>query len=337
MLSLTTVAILVACNSNQQTGTPSMTSGDLPGTGVSVTPAYSVLEELFQTEVVNIGLEKLGYDVQKGKELEYATMHVDIANGGIDFTTTHWARLHQEFFENSGGDDKLELTGTFIDNVLQGYKIDKATADQYNITDIAQLKDPKLAALFDSDGDGRANLTGCNPGWGCELVIEHQLDAYDLRDTVQHDQGQYFALMADTITRYQQNKPILYYTWTPLWVSGVLQEGKDVTWLEVPFTSLPEKQGDVTEADTTVDGKNLGFAVDQEEILVNQSFYDNNPAADKFFEMAEIPIGDVSAENQLMQQGEDSPEQIRGHAEQWVADHQEKFDGWIEAAKKAAA
>lgn len=335
--TLAAIATLAACGGGQQTTTPDTEtdSGALPGEGVSVTPAYSVLEELFQTEVVNIGLEQLGYTIDPPKELEYATMHVDIANGGIDYTASHWARLHEEFFENSGGDEKLERTGTYIANVLQGYKIDKATADEYGITSIDQLKDPEIAALFDTDGDGKANLTGCNPGWGCELVIEHQLDEYGLRDTVQHDQGQYFALIADTITRYQQGEPVLFYTWTPLWVSGVLKEGEDVTWLEVPYTSLPEAQGEVSEADTTVDGKNLGFAVDQEEILVNQEFYDANPAAAKFFELAEIPIDDVSAENQLIQDGEDTPEDIRQHAEDWVAENQAEFDSWIEEAKAA--
>ena len=110
-------------------------------------------------------------------------MHVDIAK------RRH--RLHRRplvptpqrvFFENSGGDDQLERTGVFIDNVLQGYKIDRATAEEYGITSLEQLQDPEIAALFDTDGDGRANLTGCNPGWGCELVIEHHLDEYGLRD-----------------------------------------------------------------------------------------------------------------------------------------------------------
>jgi glycine betaine/proline transport system substrate-binding protein len=338
-LATVSMAALVACNGGQQTTTPDggEAMGDLPGAGVSVTPAYSVLEELFQTEVVNIGLEQLGYEVQPGKELEYATMHVDIANGGIDFTAAHWAQLHTDFFENSGGDEKLERTGGFIDNVLQGYKIDKATADEYGITSLDQLADPEIAALFDTDGDGRANLTGCNPGWGCELVIEHHLDEYGLRNTVQHDQGQYFAIMADTITRYNQGEPVLFYTWTPLWVSGVLKEGEDVTWLEVPYTSLPEAQGEVTEADTTAEGKNLGFAVDRQEILVNQEFFDDNPAAATFFELAEIPIADVSAENQLMNDGEDSPADIRRHAEEWVADNQALFDSWVEEAKAAGA
>lgn len=337
---LMAIAGVSACNSGQEaadTGADgetetAETAASLPGEGVTVVPGYGLLEELFQTEVVNIALERLGYDIDAPKELEYATMHVDIANGGITYTPAHWEKLHEEFYVNSGGDDALERTGTYIANVLQGYKIDKATADEFGITSIEQLQDPEIAALFDSDGDGKANLTGCNPGWGCELVIEHQLEEYGLLDTVQHDQGQYFALIADTITRYEQGEPVLFYTWTPLWVSGLLKEGEDVTWIEVPYTSLPEAQGEISEADTSADGKNLGFAADRQVILANQTFVDENPAAAKLFEIMELPIGDVSAQNQLIQDGEDSPDAIRGHAEAWVEENQAQFDAWIEEA-----
>jgi glycine betaine/proline transport system substrate-binding protein len=316
--------------------TEDTTASAMPGEGVSVTAAYSVLEELFQTEIVNIGLEQLGYTIESPKELEYATMHVDLANGGIDYTAVHWETLHSDFYENSGGDESLERTGIIVDDVLQGYAIDKATAEEYGITSIDQLQDPELAALFDTDGDGRANLTGCNPGWGCELVIEHHLDAYGLRDTVQHDQGQYFAIIADTITRFNQGEPILYYTWTPLWVSGVLTPGEEVEWLAVPYTDLPEEQGEVSEEETTAEGVNLGFAVDQIRILANQEFVDNNPAAATFFDAVAIPINDISAQNQLMQDGENTPEDIRRHAEEWIADNQELFDSWVEEARATA-
>jgi glycine betaine/proline transport system substrate-binding protein len=156
-----------------------------------------------------------------------------------------------------------------------------------------------------------------------------------LRDTVQHDQGQYFALMADTITRFEQGEPILYYTWTPLWVSGILSPGEDVVWLEVPYTSLPEEQGDVPEEQTTVDGENLGFAVDQQRILSNDAFIQENPAAQQFFELVSIPRGDISAQNQKMRDGEDSPEDIRRHAEEWVTENQADFDSWLEEARQA--
>ncbi len=336
------LASLTACQPNAETSAPegSETTGEQtsetpPGEGVEVTAAYSVLEERFQTEIVNIGLEQLGYTIDSPKEIEYATMHVDIANGGIDYTPVHWQQLHSDFFENSGGDEELERVGVIVDNVLQGYAIDQATVEEYGIETLEQLQDPEIAALFDTDGDGRANLTGCNPGWGCELVIEHQLDEYGLSETVQHDQGQYFALMADTITRFEQGEPIFYYTWTPLWVSGVLTPGEEVEWVEVPYTSLPEEQGEVTEEDTTTDGTNLGFAVDQIMVLSNDEFVNANPVAATFFELVEIPIDDVSIQNQLMRDGEDSVEDIRRHAEEWIAENQDTFDGWVEEAMSA--
>jgi glycine betaine/proline transport system substrate-binding protein len=101
---------------------------------------------------------------------------------------------------------------------------------------------PKFAKLFDTDGDGKANLMGCDAGWVCESVINHHLKAYELEDTVEHNQGQYSALMAEMVTRYQQGKPILYYAWNPHWVASVLEVDKDVIWLEVPFTALPQNQ-----------------------------------------------------------------------------------------------
>ena len=53
-----------------------------------------------------------------------------------------------------------------------------------------------------------------------------------------------------SIARFQNGQPILYFTWTPYWVSGAPVPGKDVEWLDVPYTSLP----DGVVAETTFDG-----------------------------------------------------------------------------------
>lgn len=63
---------------------------------------------------------------------------------------------------NVYGDKKFYREGVFVNGAAQGYLIDKKTADQYKITNIAQLKDPKIAKLFDTNGDGKADLTYCN-------------------------------------------------------------------------------------------------------------------------------------------------------------------------------
>lgn len=313
----------------------SASAADLPGKGVTVQPLKSsIAEETFQTLLVVKALERLGYKVEPIKELEYAAGHVALANGDGTFMADHWDPLHIDFFERAGGEAKIFREGVFSPGALQGYLIDKATADKHGITNIDQFKDPKIAKLFDSNGDGTADLSGCNPGWGCEAVIEHHLDAYGLRDTVTHNQGSYSAIIADTIARYQQGQPIFYYTWTPYWVSGVLVPGKDVVWLEVPFSSLPGGQANT---DTALpDGTNYGFQVNNQRIAANREFAENNPAAAKLFSIMQVSANDISAQNLRMRDGEKSAADIDRHAEAWIKANQQKFDGWIKEALAAA-
>jgi glycine betaine/proline transport system substrate-binding protein len=308
-------------------------ANDLPGKGVSVLPLKSSLaEEAFQTLLVMRGLEKLGYTVEPMKDLEPATEHLAIANGDATFMANHWSLLHADFYKNSGGDAKLWRKGVYSDGAVQGYLIDRKTAEQYNITNIAQLKDPAIAKLFDADGDGKADLTGCNPGWGCELAIENHLGAYQLRDTVTHKQGSYAALMADTIARFKQDKPVLYYTWTPYWVSAVLRPGTDVVWLQVPFSSSQEGK-----ADTQLpNGRNYGFQANQEQIVANRAFIEKNPAAAKLFEVMKLPISDINAQNLRMSQGANTQKDVEQHTDGWIRVHQALFDSWIAQARAAA-
>ena len=308
---------------------------NLPGKGVSVQPLKSSLaEEAFQTLLVARALEKLGYDVQPMKDLEPATEHLAIANGDATFMATHWNLLHADFYKNSGGDAKLYRKGVYSDNAAQGYLIDKKTADQYGIKSIDQLKDPAIAKLFDTDGDGKADLAGCNPGWGCEKVIEHHLDTYGLRDTVTHKQGSYAAIIADTITRQQQGQAVLYYTWTPYWVSGVLVPGKDVTWLQVPFSALPGERKDV---DTALpDGSNYGFQANKQHIVANRAWAMANPAAAKLFAVMKLSNNDISAQNKRMRDGEDKEADIERHVAGWIKGHADVYQGWLKAARAAA-
>ena len=306
---------------------------NLPGKGINVLPLTSTIdEELFQTLIVSRALEKLGYTVHPSKALENGTQHIVVAQGDATFMANHWLPLHQEFYERNGGAKVFYREGVFSTNAAQGYLIDKATADQYKITDITQLKDPKLAKLFDTDGDGKADLTGCNPGWGCELAINKHLKGLQLEGSITHRQGNYAALLADTIARHQSGKPVLYYVWTPYWVNAILKPGKDMVWLQVP--NIPGAKGD---DDTQLpNGKNYGFKVNNQYILANKKWTDANPAAAKIFATLQIPIEDITAQNLLMRNGENKSTDIHRHADSWIKAHQAKFDGWVKAAMAAA-
>lgn len=299
----------------------------------NVTPYQgSIVEETFQTELVNRALEALGHSVSDIKEVDYAIAYKQISQEAqsdeIHFMAVNWAPLHENMYKKAGGDTTFYRKGQYIEGCAQGYLVDKKTAEKYGIDTINDFKDPKIAKLFDADGDGKADLTGCKPGWGCEKVIEHQLDAYGLRDTVEHNQGEYSALISDTITQFKQGKPILYYTWTPYWVSGILRPGKDVKWLQVEYTAHP-----VTNDTQLPNGANYGFNVNSMRIVANKAVAEKHPDVAKLFEVMSVSVNDVSAQNKLVRDGQNKSKDIERHVDAWIKAHQAKFDGWIKAAK----
>ncbi|AXF75152.1 glycine betaine/L-proline ABC transporter substrate-binding protein ProX [Erwinia tracheiphila] len=308
---------------------------DLPGKGITVKPIQSTIsEETFQTLLVSRALEKLGYTVEAPDEVDYNVAYTSIASGDGTFMATNWQPLHDDMYKAAGGDSKFYRQGTYVSGAVQGYLIDKKTAEKHHIRTINQLKDPELAKLFDSNGDGKADLTGCTPGWGCEAVINHQLKAYGLSNTVEHNQGNYSALIADTLTRFRQGKPILYYTWTPYWVSDVLVPGRDVVWLQVPFSSMPGAQKAI---DTTLpNGANYGFPVNMMHIVANRAWAEKNPAAAKLFAEMKLPVADINAQNSRMHQGQSSEADIHAHVDGWIKAHQAQFDSWVHDAQAAA-
>ena len=325
---------LLALTLSALTGAQAM-AADLPGKGVVVKPLQSTLaEESFQTELVNRALQTLGYDVQSTSEVDYNVAYTTIASGDGTYLAVNWDPLQTDMFNAAGGTDKFYRQGTFISGAAQGYMIDKKTADKYHIHDLSQLKDPKLAKLFDANGDGKADMVGCEPGWGCAQVIDAQINAYGLSNTVQQNSGNYAAIMADTLSRYHAGKPVLYYTWTPYWVSNVLKPGKDVLWLTVPFSANAGSQKNL---DTTLkDGKNYGFPVNNEHIVANKKWAAANPAAAKLFAVMKLPLADVNAQNLSMHNGKASAEDIQMQVSGWIKAHQATFDGWIATATAAA-
>ncbi len=308
----------------------------LPGQGVVVRTGVGPLaEETFQAEIVNIGLERLGYRPAPILHMTYPLLVTALATGDADLMPVFVEPNFTPLFVKAGGDAKLRKVGDLWHEV-SGFRIDKRTADRYHITNIGQLKDPAIAALFDSDGDGKADLVGCDPGWSCEPLIERQMDAYGLRNTVTVKKGNYAALIADTLARHQDRKPILYFAWEPFWLGEVLKTDRDVVWLEVPFTTYPPEAGTITAEETDLNGRNLGYAHGHCRVLGGKTFLDHNPPAARFLSVLRIPTEDLLRESYRIKQGEDKPENLRKHAEQWIVAHQTLFDGWLAEAGMAA-
>ena len=308
-------------------------TGSLYGSKVTAVQT-SIAEEGFQMRIASELVGMLGYEVEITNGVSYEVAYQTIANNAnsedVYFMTSSWDPLHNNKIKGAGGEQKLVQVGTYVSNCAQGYLIDKKTALKYNIKYINDLKDPKIAKLFDTNGDGKADLAGCDAGWGCEGVIEHQLDAYKLRDAITHNQGQYSAIITDTIASYKSGKPILYYTWTPYWVSGKLVPGKDTVFLQVTHSAHP-----ITKSTKLSNGADYGFNVNAQKIVTNASTLKNHKDIAKLFEVMKLDVNDISGENMLMSKGENKDKDIQRHAKMWIQANKALVDGWIQTAKAA--
>ncbi len=324
---------------------PTAQAKDLPGTGKTVKPARATWDTgWFQTEIYIKAIEKLGYNVQPPVTLGNPAFYQAVGQGDVDFWVNGWFPLHNTYKKNfQPGAETIGYVAK--GGALQGYLIDKKTAEKYHITNLSDFKNKKIDKLFDTNGDGKANLVACPPGWGCELVIKHQLDAYGLRPYIEPIKASYSASMADAIGRYREGKPIFFYTWTPNWTVGMLKPGKDVVWLEVPYPSLPKDQKNLEKYTSLKNVKGcagghnpckLGWPANDIRPVANKAFLKKNPAIKKLFEEMRIPIKAIYAQNAQMNAGADKPKDISHQADQWIAAHQKEFNRWIKQAEAAA-
>lgn len=323
---------------------PAIAANHLPGKGVKVQPARATWNTgYFQEALVREGLKELGYEVEFPKELQNPLFYQSVMLGDVDYWTNGWFPNHVSQMPK-GSDDKVEIVGYVVKaGGLQGYLVSKRDVDKYNIKSLDDFKRPEVMKAFDSNGDGKADLTACPPGWGCEKVITHHFDVYGLDDYINPIKAGYSASMADTLARYKSGEPIFFYTWAPNWTIGMLKPGKDVMWINVPFIDPLESQ-EAGKDRMTVSGiegavsdpLKAGFVVSDIQVVANKKFLEANPAAKKFFEVFTLPLSDINAQNTRMENGEKSQADIERHAQEWISAHQATWDGWLEQARKAA-
>ncbi len=296
----------------------------------------------FQAEIYRQLLLELGYRVERPHTFDNQEFYTAAATGDVDFWVNGWFPLHDVFLTDEVA-AQVEIVGTQVQGgALQGYLVDKNSAETLNITSITDFNRVEVASHFDKNGDGLADLIGCNVGWGCEQIIEHHLDSYKLRGVVEHVQGDYGPLMVNTVEQYAAGEPIFFYTWTPNWTIGELVPGQDVVWIGVPFPALPASQASA-ENQTTVANVTgctaspcpMGFPPNDIRTVSNREFLRVNPAIKALLEAVVIPLDDISTQNALLLVGEDEQADIERHAANWIVNHRQAVESWLAAAIEA--
>ncbi|WP_147820983.1 glycine betaine/L-proline ABC transporter substrate-binding protein ProX [Salidesulfovibrio onnuriiensis] len=307
-----------------------------PGKGVTLKPARATWNTgFFQEALARRGLEELGYDVKKPKDLTNPIAYKSIALGDIDYWCNGNFPLHTPQLPKNF-DQKASILSPIIKaGGMQGYLVSKKEVEKFNIKSLDDFKRPEVIEAFDQNGDGKADLVACPPGWGCEKVISKHMKIYDLKKYIKPSKAAYEAGMASALGAYKSGNPVFFYTWTPNWTVYKLKPGKDVMWINVPAEG--DTEGEVSGVEGAVsDPLRPGFMVYDITVVANKEFLAKNPAAATFLENFTLPLADVSAQNTRMNEGEKSDKDIARHVDEWIAKNKVQWDKWLEAARKAA-
>ena len=323
---------------------PALADYNKPGEGVVVKPARATWNTgFFQEALVRQGLKELGYDVKAPKDLQNPIFYKSVTLGDVDYWTNGWfpnhdSQLPKNFNEKAGKYGYVVKAGG-----MQGYLVSKKDVEKFGIKSLDDFKRPEVIKAFDRTGNGKADLTACPPGWGCENVISHHMKVYNLKKYINPIKASYEAGMASALGDFKSGKPVFFYTWAPNWTIFKLKPGKDVMWINVPKI-IPKASQKAAEERMTVSGVKgavsdplkAGFVVSDIRIVANKKFMDKNPAAQKFFEVFTLPLNDINAQNTLMYEGQKSQKDIERHVADWISKNKKTWDSWLDAARKAA-
>ncbi len=320
-------------------------SGVLPGEGKSVVMARgNWVETSFQNYVVQQLLTELGYEVNRPEEIAPATFFPAAAQGDYDLWASTWPLNHDPLTEGespAGGviADYVDNVGTMMaSGALQGLLVDKASVEEFGFTTLNELlENPDAVAHFDSDDDGKADINGCDDGWGCQKVINDTITQNGWDDKIAQVSATHSALFAESQASFDTGGPVLQYVWTPTAFVGKLVPGRDVLWLAVdPSTTLDGQDGVSEVGDScTATPCTTGFTPSDIVVTANTAWLDDNPAAKTLLEGFKMDPVAVAVQAVAIDAGANSEEDIADAAAKWIVDNRETLDPLLDSAKAA--
>jgi glycine betaine/proline transport system substrate-binding protein len=290
--------------------------------------------------------ERLGVDVKiVAVDQPLIFMSMDEGRGAVDVLPDLWMPQHSEHWQKyiAPGSKESVTVNEHPYKGTQGLFIPGYIQDKYGITSIEQLADPKVAALFDEDGDGKGVYWPGDPSWDstkAELVkaksfgYDKDFKALEIPDAI---------FKAYLKKAYGKKKGILFYYWAPEWIFAEY----DLRQLKEPAFdgyAMDSKKGDPqykpdgcwNMADTSVSdwlaksSIKCGWQDGTVYVAYSKSLEQRAPDVAKFLKHVSF---DADVINQwILKIGRDKEDPM-AVAKAWVAANPGIVDAWLAAAK----
>lgn len=250
---------------------------------------------------------------------------MDQGKGDIDVHPDVWLPNQESFtkkYVDGAGTVQLSQNAYQGD---QGFCVSNNFAKANNITDIADLGRPDVAAKMDSDGNGRGEIWIGAPGWASANVNQVKVRDYGLLDFVEPvraEESVKTARVKDSITKdegyafYCYKPHAVWYQFDVVMLSEpsfdpakyqMIQPSDDADWYEKSSVATKDALKDV-------------------QIAFSKSLESRSPAIFEFFERFSLTADDVSSfAFEISGNGRD-PADV---ALEWVNANPKRVDAWL--------
>jgi len=250
---------------------------------------------------------------------------MDQGKGDIDVHPDVWLPNQESFTKKyvDGAGSVTLSSNPYQGN--QGFCVSKDFAKANNITDIADLGRPDVAALMDSDGNGKGEMWIGAPGWASANVNEVKVRDYGLLDFIEPIRAEESVKTARIKDSIAKGEGYAFYCYKPhaVWYMFDVEMLTEPTYDPAKYVMVqPSDDADWYEKSEVA----TKDALKEVQIAWSKSLGDRSPAIAEFFGRFSLTADDVSNfAFEISGQGRDPAEVAR----EWVEANPERVDAWL--------
>ncbi|MBD3665381.1 glycine betaine ABC transporter substrate-binding protein [Sulfitobacter aestuariivivens] len=250
---------------------------------------------------------------------------MDQGKGDIDVHPDVWLPNQQSFTQKYVDEAGTVTLSSNPYEGNQGFCVSKDFAAKMNITDIADLGRPDVAAAMDSDGNGKGEMWIGAPGWASANVNEVKTRDYGLLDFVEPVRAEESVKTARIKDSIAKGEGYAFYCYKPhaVWFMFDVEMLSEPTFDPAKYVMVqPSDDADWYEKSSVA----TKDALKEVQIAWSNSLVDRSPAIAEFFQNFALSADDVSGlAYEISANGKDPSDA----AKEWIAANSDKVDGWL--------
>jgi glycine betaine/proline transport system substrate-binding protein len=250
---------------------------------------------------------------------------MDQGKGDIDVHPDVWLPNQQSFTQKYVDEAKTVTLSSNPYEGNQGFCVSKDFGQANNITDIADLGRPDVAALMDSDGNGKGEMWIGAPGWASANVNEVKTRDYGLLDFIEPIRAEESVKTARIKDSIAKGEGYAFYCYKPhaVWFMFDVVMLSEPTFDEAKYKMIqPSDDADWYEKSSVA----TKDALKNVQIAWSNSLVDRSPAIAEFFTNFALTADDVSGlAFEISANGRD-PADV---AKEWVEANSDRVDAML--------